>query len=112
MSLSGDRGVFFFSAPPGGKALENRFEGIDGRRGGVCLGIFIYHVNETFGAAFSEVLSPVYAYGGYFGNYLLFMLSGLFTHRHSWRPGRTASDHTSGSGCGGCIPFTPFPTWL
>ena len=92
--------------------MEKRFEAIDGLRAVFGLGIVIYHVNETFGAAFSEVLSPVYAYGGYFGNYLLFMLSGLFTHRHSWRPGRTASDHTSGSGCGGCIPFTPFPTWL
>ena len=66
--------------------MEKRFEAIDGLRAVFGLGIVIYHVNETFGAAFSEVLSPVYAYGGYFGNYLLFMLSGLFTHRHFLEP--------------------------
>jgi len=59
-----------------------RFAGLDGLRAVFCIGIVIYHVNEPFGAAFSKWLEPVYKYGGYFGNYIFFMLSGLLTAYH------------------------------
>lgn len=59
-----------------------RFAGLDGLRAIFCIGIVIYHVNEPFGGAFSKWLDPVYKYGGYFGNYMFFMLSGLLTAYH------------------------------
>ncbi len=59
-----------------------RFAGLDGLRAVFCIGIVIYHVKEPFDAAFSEWLDPVYRYGGYFGNYIFFMLSGLLTAYH------------------------------
>ncbi len=59
-----------------------RFIGLDGLRAIFCIGIVIYHVNAPFDAAFSKWLEPVYKYGGYFGNYMFFMLSGLLTAFH------------------------------
>lgn len=61
-------------------AMQNRhFYQLDSLRGIFILGIVIYHVNAYFDAAFSGILGPVYKYGGYFGNYFFFMLSGFLT---------------------------------
>ena len=56
---------------------QNRFVGIDGLRALFCIGLVFYHINEVFHSAFNALLWPVYQYGGYFGNYIFFMLSGL-----------------------------------
>ena len=61
---------------------RERFAALDGLRAVFGMGIVIYHVNGTFGSAFSGVLAPVYAYGGYFGNYFFFLLSGFLTEFH------------------------------
>ncbi len=60
----------------------DRFAGLDGLRAVFCVGIVIYHVNEVFHSPFSRWLGPIYRYGGYFGNYMFFMLSGLLTAYH------------------------------
>lgn len=59
-----------------------RFAALDGLRAVFSAGIVIYHVNTMFDSAFSSLLTPVYTYGGYFGNYFLFILSGLLTAWH------------------------------
>lgn len=61
---------------------RERFAALDGLRAVFGLGIVIYHVNGTFGSPFSGVLAPVYAYGGYFGNYFFFLLSGFLAERY------------------------------
>ena len=61
---------------------RERFAALDGLRAVFGMGIVIYHVNGAFGSAFSGVLAPVYAYGGYFGNYFFFLLSGFLTEFH------------------------------
>lgn len=38
--------------------------------------------NESFHSIFSILLAPVYCYGGYFGNYIFFMISGLLISSH------------------------------
>lgn len=44
--------------------------------------IVLYHINKSFQSPFATLLAPVYQYGGYFGNYIFFMISGLLTARH------------------------------
>ena len=56
---------------------RKHYDQLDSLRGIFIMGILIYHVNASFGSAFSEFLDPVYKYGGYFGNYFFFMLSGF-----------------------------------
>ncbi len=63
-----------------------RFPGLDGLRAVFCVGIVLYHVNGSFGSVFSGWLGPVYAFGGYFGNYIFFILSGLLTALHYKEP--------------------------
>lgn len=58
-------------------AAHNRFIGIDGLRALFCTGLVFYHINEVFHSAFHVLLWPVYQYGGYFGNYIFFMVSGF-----------------------------------
>ncbi len=53
------------------------FAGLDGLRGIFCIGIVIYHAGPIFQFAFSKWLNPIYSYGGYWGNYLFFMISGF-----------------------------------
>lgn len=65
-------------------AENNRFVGIDGLRAFFCIGLVFYHINEVFHSAFNVLLWPAYQYGGYFGNYIFFMASGLlvaFTYK-------------------------------
>ncbi|RKJ46795.1 acyltransferase [bacterium 1XD8-76] len=57
--------------------IQNRFIGIDGLRALFCTGLVFYHINEVFHSAFYALLWPVYQYGGYFGNYIFFMVSGF-----------------------------------
>lgn len=57
--------------------IQNRFIGIDGLRALFCMGLVFYHINEIFHSAFNALLWPVYRYGGYFGNYIFFMISGF-----------------------------------
>lgn len=59
-----------------------RFTGLDGLRAIFCIGIVLYHINESFHSIFSILLAPVYCYGGYFGNYIFFMISGLLISSH------------------------------
>ncbi len=61
---------------------EKRFVGVDGLRGVFCLGIVMYHMNQPFESAFLACFGPVYKYGGYFGNYLFFICSGLLISFH------------------------------
>ncbi len=56
---------------------DERIASLDGLRAIFGIGIVIYHVNSLFDSAFSLFLSAVYEYGGYFGNYIFFMISGL-----------------------------------
>lgn len=53
------------------------FTGLTGLRGIFCMGIVIYHVGGVFHFAFSQWLDPIYTYGGYFGNYMFFVISGF-----------------------------------
>lgn len=39
--------------------------------------IVLYHSHTVFGSPFSSLLSPVYEYGGYWGNYMFFIISGF-----------------------------------
>lgn len=61
---------------------QNRFIGLDGLRAIFCVGIVLFHVNGTFNSVFSKLFWPVYKYGGYFGNYMFFMLSGFLMSYH------------------------------
>ncbi len=61
---------------------KKRFAGLDGLRAIFCIGIVIYHVNEPLRWGGIKWLDPVYKYGGYFGNSMFFMLSGLLTAYH------------------------------
>lgn len=62
------------------------FDSLDGLRAIFCIGIVIYHVNSSFHSAFSKWLDPVYQYGGYFGNYIFFIISGfLIAYRYKER---------------------------
>lgn len=68
-----------------GKKLEDtkHFDSLDGLRSIFCIGIVIYHVNDVFNSAFSEWLDPIYQYGGYWGNYIFFIMSGfLIAYRY------------------------------
>lgn len=62
--------------------IGKRLPGLDGLRAIFCVGIVLFHVNGAFGSVFSGWLGPVYAYGGYFGNYLFFLVSGLLAALH------------------------------
>lgn len=53
------------------------FPGLDGLKAFFCIGIVIYHLGSMFNYAFSQWLDPVYKYGGYFGNYIFFSISGF-----------------------------------
>lgn len=55
------------------------FTGLDGLRGIFCIGIAIYHVGGVFDFVFPKWLGFVYEYGGYFGNYMFFIISGFLT---------------------------------
>lgn len=57
--------------------ITTRFTSLDGLRGIFCIGLVIYHTNDVFHSASNTLLWPVYHYGGYFGNYIFFMMSGL-----------------------------------
>ena len=56
---------------------KQRFGALDGLRAVFGIGIVLYHIKEQFNFAFSSLFMPVYEYGGYFGNYIFFMISGL-----------------------------------
>lgn len=56
---------------------NNRFAALDGLRAIFGMGIVIYHINTWFGSPLPYLLYPVYRYGGYFGNYMFFIISGL-----------------------------------
>lgn len=57
--------------------MQSRFTGIDGLRALFCIGLVFYHINEVFHSAFDTLLWPTYQFGGYFGNYIFFMVSGF-----------------------------------
>lgn len=54
-----------------------RFEALDGLRAIFGLGIVFYHINKMFDLESYNILAPVCEYGGYFGNYIFFILSGF-----------------------------------
>lgn len=56
-----------------------RLPGLDGLRAIFCIGVVLFHVSDAFDSVFSGLLGPVYAFGGYFGNYIFFIISGLLT---------------------------------
>lgn len=56
---------------------QNRFVGIDGLKALFCISLVFYHINGVFHSAFNALLWPIYQYGGYFGNYIFFMISGF-----------------------------------
>lgn len=58
-------------------SFQKRFIELDGLRAIFCIGIVLYHVSGLFDTPFSTFLCPVYHYGGYFGNYIFFMISGF-----------------------------------
>ena len=72
--------------------MEKRyFDELDSLRGIFIMGIVIYHIRDAFNGVFSEILDPIYKYGGYFGNYFFFMLSGFliaFSYKQIVREGR------------------------
>lgn len=59
---------------------RERLQALDGLRAVFGMGIVIYHAGSAFGAPFSGALGPVYQYGGYFGNYFFFLLSGFLAN--------------------------------
>lgn len=63
-------------------SLPPKFPGLDGLRAIFCIGIVLYHVNESFQSPFPSLLNPIYHYGGYFGNYTFFIISGLLIACH------------------------------
>lgn len=65
---------------------SKHFAGLDGIRAIFCIGIVLYHVQSSFDSVFSEWLDPVYHYGGYFGNYVFFILSGMLIAYHYKKP--------------------------
>lgn len=72
------------------------FRELDGLRGIFILLIVVMHVKGAFDYAFSSVLRPVYDYGGYFGNYMFFLLSGfLMGYWYSERIRKSGSDPES-----------------
>lgn len=65
-----------------------RFEALDGLRVIFGFGIIIYHINEIFHLDSISLLAPVCVYGGYFGNYMFFILSGfLLSYKYKDRLG-------------------------
>lgn len=54
-----------------------RIAALDGLRAIFAFGIIIYHTNDLFDSAFYGIFSGVYQYGGYFGNDMFFIISGL-----------------------------------
>lgn len=56
---------------------KSSFREIDGLKGLFIMLIVIMHIQEAFQYSFYTVLRPVYSYGGYFGNYMFFLLSGF-----------------------------------
>ncbi len=65
---------------------KKHFAGLDGIRAIFCIGIVLYHVQSSFDSVFSQWLNPVYHYGGYFGNYVFFILSGMLIAYHYKKP--------------------------
>ncbi len=61
---------------------EKRLPGLCGLRAVFSIGIVLFHVNKLFHSVFSGLLSPVYTFGGYFGNYIFFIISGLLMAFH------------------------------
>lgn len=56
--------------------MEKRyFDEFDSLRGIFIMGIVIYHIRDAFNGVFSEILDPIYKYGGYFGNYFFLCLA-------------------------------------
>ena len=59
------------------------FQSFNGLRFVFILGIVLFHTHKRFSSPFNRLLHPVYQFGGYFGNYMLFMLSGFcVAHRY------------------------------
>ena len=74
----------------------NSFREIDGLKGIFIFLIVIMHVKGAFDYAFSTVLRPAYDYGGYFGNYMFFLLSGfLMGYWYSERIRKSGNDPES-----------------
>ncbi len=58
--------------------LTKHYVAIDSLKGIIMLFIVLFHINATsvFDGAFNKYLHPIYQYGGAFGNYFFFMISG------------------------------------
>ncbi len=58
--------------------LTKHYVAIDSLKGIIMLFIVLFHINATsvFDGAFNKYLYPIYQYGGAFGNYFFFMISG------------------------------------
>ena len=58
---------------------KERFDSLTGLRGLFIFVIAAYHAGASIGHAFLPVMRPIYTWGGYFGNYFFFLLSGFLT---------------------------------
>lgn len=56
---------------------EKNLLSLYGLRAIFCAVIVLYHVHNLFGSVFSDFAGVLSKYGGYFGNYIFFMLSGF-----------------------------------
>lgn len=61
---------------------NERLAPLDSLRAVFGIGIVIFHTGELFGFAFSKALRPIYNYGGYYGNYMFFVVSGFVIALH------------------------------
>lgn len=60
---------------------RERINALDGLQAIFGVGIVIFHVNEIFHLSSHKIFAPVCEYGGYFGNYIFFIVSGfLLSH--------------------------------
>lgn len=57
--------------------MDSRWKSLDTLKGIAIFSVVLFHVGGTFSGAFSGALDVFYRWGGYFGNYLFFMISGL-----------------------------------
>ena len=57
--------------------MDNRWKSLDTLKGIAIFAVVLFHVGGAFSGAFSGALGFFYRWGGYFGNYLFFMVSGL-----------------------------------
>ena len=70
------------------------FTSLTGLRFFFTFGIVLYHTNKHFGSPFKTFLAPIYRYGGFFGNYFFFELSGFLT-AHTYGKGLVSHKKTS-----------------